>query len=258
MSVLINTLAGRMIVFGRGAARGEGGVSLHCRLAQVRTRPQHPRANLIDPGRSSAPVGRMWAQPQPRRSGPHSEGANPVGQGWRSQPLIGEQRSGPRLSTASPSGPAEGRREAIALTTAQTRSYSHAQRGTALRPDHPAQGVADGAEGCRRLERDVVVRRRGVARADGLGREVRRVRRDVGVRREPVATRRRRRRRRRRLRAGRRGTGRTSAMISTDSRLLPPWLHSRQSRRPSMQTGRPLERKRWQFSPWAPQTVTLK
>ena len=35
-------------------------------------------------------------------------------------------------------------------------------------------------------------------------------------------------------------------------------FHSRQSRRPSMQTGRPLVRKRAQFSPWAPQTVTLK
>ena len=50
MFVLINTLAGRMIVFGREVARGEGGVPLHCRLAQ-RTghTPQHARANLIDP-----------------------------------------------------------------------------------------------------------------------------------------------------------------------------------------------------------------
>src|SRR3954447_19995300 len=50
-----------------------------------------------------------------------------------------------------------------------------------------------------------------------------------------------------------------SAMISTFWRLLPFWSsHSRHSRRPSIATGRPLERKREQFSPWAPQTVTSK
>src|SRR5919206_233663 len=47
-------------------------------------------------------------------------------------------------------------------------------------------------------------------------------------------------------------------MISTACRL--PWSvsHSRHSRRPSSATGRPLERKRAQFSPCAPQTVTSK
>src|SRR5215218_9913797 len=50
-----------------------------------------------------------------------------------------------------------------------------------------------------------------------------------------------------------------SATISTLWRLLPSWAsHSRHSRRPSSATGRPLERKRAQFSPWAPQTVTSK
>src|SRR5215207_9915073 len=50
-----------------------------------------------------------------------------------------------------------------------------------------------------------------------------------------------------------------SATISTLWRLLPSCAsHSRHSRRPSSATGRPLERKRAQFSPWAPQTVTSK
>src|SRR5829696_3056499 len=50
-----------------------------------------------------------------------------------------------------------------------------------------------------------------------------------------------------------------SATISTLWRLLPSRAsHSRHSRRPSSATGRPLERKRAQFSPWAPQTVTSK
>src|SRR5215217_758411 len=50
-----------------------------------------------------------------------------------------------------------------------------------------------------------------------------------------------------------------SAMISTDWRLLPSLsCHSRHSRRPSSATGRPLDRKRAQFSPCAPQTVTSK
>src|SRR3954470_3356062 len=50
-----------------------------------------------------------------------------------------------------------------------------------------------------------------------------------------------------------------SAMMSTDWRLLPCWsCHSRHSSRPSTATGRPFERKRAQFSPWAPQTVTSK
>src|SRR3954451_17172747 len=50
-----------------------------------------------------------------------------------------------------------------------------------------------------------------------------------------------------------------SAMISTFWRLLPFWSsHSRHSRRPSIATGRPLARKREQFSPCAPQTVTSK
>src|SRR5215210_8081924 len=50
-----------------------------------------------------------------------------------------------------------------------------------------------------------------------------------------------------------------SATISTLWRLLPSCAsHSRHSRRPSRATGRPLERKRAQFSPCAPQTVTSK
>jgi len=50
-----------------------------------------------------------------------------------------------------------------------------------------------------------------------------------------------------------------SAMISTDWRLLPSLsCHSRHSSRPSSATGRPLARKRAQFSPCAPQTVTSK
>src|SRR4051794_29915484 len=50
-----------------------------------------------------------------------------------------------------------------------------------------------------------------------------------------------------------------SATISTLWRLLPSCAsHSRHSRRPSSATGRPLARKRAQFSPWAPQTVTSK
>src|SRR5215212_1664271 len=50
-----------------------------------------------------------------------------------------------------------------------------------------------------------------------------------------------------------------SATISIAWRLF--WLlsvYSRHSRRPSIATGRPLARKRAQFSPWAPQTVTSK
>src|ERR1035441_1444866 len=50
-----------------------------------------------------------------------------------------------------------------------------------------------------------------------------------------------------------------SAMMSTAWRLLPSWAsHSRHSRRPSIATGRPFERYRATFSPWAPHTVTLK
>src|SRR3954471_6595952 len=50
-----------------------------------------------------------------------------------------------------------------------------------------------------------------------------------------------------------------SATTSIDSRLPPSWaVHSRHSRRPSMATGRALDRKRAQFSPCAPPTVTLK
>jgi hypothetical protein len=50
-----------------------------------------------------------------------------------------------------------------------------------------------------------------------------------------------------------------SAMMSTDWRLLPSLSsHSRHSRRPSIATGRPFERYRAEFSPWAPQTVTSK
>src|ERR671920_1485430 len=50
-----------------------------------------------------------------------------------------------------------------------------------------------------------------------------------------------------------------SATISTLWRLLPSCAsHSRHSRRPSRATGRPLDRKRAQFSPCAPQTVTSK
>src|SRR5438094_3016690 len=50
-----------------------------------------------------------------------------------------------------------------------------------------------------------------------------------------------------------------SAMISTAWRLVPSWAsHSRQSRRPSTPTGRPLERYCEQLSPWLPQTVTSK
>src|ERR671915_2074119 len=50
-----------------------------------------------------------------------------------------------------------------------------------------------------------------------------------------------------------------SAMISTDWRLLPCWSsHSLQSRRPSIATGRPLERYWAQFSPCGPHTLTLK
>src|SRR5450755_1351573 len=47
-------------------------------------------------------------------------------------------------------------------------------------------------------------------------------------------------------------------MISTDWRFCPSTSYSRHSSRPSMATGRPLERKREQFSPWAPHTVTSK
>src|SRR4051794_27987928 len=50
-----------------------------------------------------------------------------------------------------------------------------------------------------------------------------------------------------------------SATISTLWRLVPSCApHSRHSSRPSSATGRPLERKRAQFSPCAPQTVTSK
>ena len=50
-----------------------------------------------------------------------------------------------------------------------------------------------------------------------------------------------------------------SAMISTAWRLVPSWAsHSRQSRRPSTATGRPLARYCAQLSPWLPQTVTSK
>src|SRR5271157_999666 len=50
-----------------------------------------------------------------------------------------------------------------------------------------------------------------------------------------------------------------SAIMSTAWRLLPSWAsHSRHSRRPSIATGRPLERYRATFSPWPPHTVTLK
>src|SRR3954447_9454421 len=50
-----------------------------------------------------------------------------------------------------------------------------------------------------------------------------------------------------------------SATISTAWRFSPCWVwNSRHSRRPSIATGRPLDRKRAQFSPWAPQTVTSK
>src|SRR5918999_482203 len=49
------------------------------------------------------------------------------------------------------------------------------------------------------------------------------------------------------------------ALLSIDWRVLPSLsCHSRHSSRPSIATGRPLERKRAQFSPWAPQTVTSK
>src|SRR5688572_28058360 len=48
-------------------------------------------------------------------------------------------------------------------------------------------------------------------------------------------------------------------MISTDCRFEPSFdSHSRQSRRPSTATGRPLDRYVAQFSPCAPQTVTSK
>jgi hypothetical protein len=51
-----------------------------------------------------------------------------------------------------------------------------------------------------------------------------------------------------------------SAMMSIDWRVPDPSLasHSRHSRRPSTAIGRPLARKRAQFSPCAPQTVTSK
>src|SRR5918999_5935515 len=48
-------------------------------------------------------------------------------------------------------------------------------------------------------------------------------------------------------------------MMSTAWRLWPSWVsHSGHWRRPSIATGRPLDRKRAQFSPCAPQTVTSK